>query len=198
MLLLLCSTQSSLSSRTEYCAAFSSLPAVKGTSSTARGISVDTALRYKGVKELLNNRGKLVDLWNKFAGNALGSPYCAAFVSYCLSKDSAIPFKIKSGLARTFWTKVPKELKHSADDVLRRKYRPKYGDLVIWANGSTMTGHIGFVISYDERTGIITTIEANTSSGKSGSQSNGNGVYVRYRKISRDTYFHIIGFVETE
>lgn len=161
-------------------------------------INVDTAFKYKYVREKISNRSSEIDLWNKLVGNALGSPYCAAFVSYCNSRDSIIPFKIKSGLARTFWTKAPKEFKHKASDVLNGKYKPKYGDLIIWANGSTMTGHIGFVLGFDEKTKMIITIEANTSSGNSGSQSNGNGVFIRLRKIYLYQYFHIIGFVETQ
>jgi len=161
-------------------------------------INIDTAYKYRYVREQKSNRSFEIDLWNKFVGNALGSPYCAAFVSYCNNQDSIIPFKIKSGLARTFWSKSPTKLKHTAKNVLNNNYKPKYGDLIIWANGATMTGHIGFVLSSNEKTKMIITIEANTSSGNSGSQSDGDGVFIRLRKIYLYQYFHIIGFVETK
>jgi hypothetical protein len=167
--------------------------------STLSRTNIDTAVKHRGETEKRYNRSQFIDLINRFTGNALGSPYCAAFVSYCNSFDKDIPYLLKSGLARTFWTssRIPKELKHSAEDVLRGRYAPKFGDMVIWANGSTMTGHIGFVLYYDPKAGVLVTIEANTSPGSSGSQSNGDGFYIRIRRIEVHKYFHIIGFVET-
>lgn len=101
---------------------------------------------------------------------------------------------IRSGLARHYWLKSPRHFRHTIGEVLAGRYSPKAGDLVIWARGNTIYGHIGFVL-YDWNGDRGWTIEANTSSGK-GSQYDGDGVYKRLRKIEPFNYFKIIGFVE--
>lgn len=44
--------------------------------------------------------------------------------------------------------------------------------------------HVGIVVSVNKSAGTVTTIEGNTSSGVTGSQSNGDGVYKRVRRLS--------------
>lgn len=64
------------------------------------------------------------------------------------------------------------------------KYSMKAGDLVFFDwDHSGDCDHIGIVESVGSSR--ITTIEGNTSSGNSGSQSNGDGVYRRYRIYSQ-------------
>ena len=79
-----------------------------------------------------------------------------------------------------------------ASRVLLGQKVPKGGDLIIWRKGNTIFGHIGFVLTWDGACG--TTIEANTSDGAYGSQSNGDGVYVRERCIQPGNYFRIVSF----
>ena len=112
-------------------------------------------------------------------GNRLGSPYCAAFVSYVTDGEP-----VKSGLARKHYQgKI-----HSSGDVLRGKYKPNWADKVIWARGETIFGHIGLVMHWKNKSGIV--IEANTK------WKNKQGIFVRKRTIEPYNYFRIIGFVE--
>jgi hypothetical protein len=47
--------------------------------------------------------------------------------------------------------------------------------------GNGSPDHVGLVVSHDKTKKTLKTIEGNTSSGVRGSQSNGDGVYVRTR-----------------
>lgn len=60
----------------------------------------------------------------------------------------------------------------------------KPGDIVFMNfSGGTSTDHVGIVEAAGSSQ--VTTIEGNTSSGNSGSQANGEGVYRRYRSYSK-------------
>jgi hypothetical protein len=97
-------------------------------------------------------------------------------------------------LARDYYRKSSDSLLHSIGEVLRGGYHPKAGDIIIWARGSSIQGHAGFVLQ--DWKGISGwTLEANTSAGK-GSQYDGNGVFKRWRKIEPYAYFRILGFIE--
>jgi hypothetical protein len=147
---------------------------------------------YLYVREIKPNRSPEIDKWNRYVRNALGSPYCAAFIGYNI-RNVHEP-RVRSGLARHYYTKAPDRLCHTIGEVIRGEYKPKAGDLVVWARGSSVQGHIGFVL-YDWTGTSGWTLEANTSAGK-GSQYDGNGVFKRYRKIEPYNFFRIIGFVE--
>ena len=64
-----------------------------------------------------------------------------------------------------------------ANDVLIGKTKVPPGTIIIWRKGETIYGHTGFVYDWGKRYG--TTIEANTSSGKTGSQADGDGIWMR-------------------
>lgn len=67
------------------------------------------------------------------------------------------------------------------------------GSLVVWKRGDTWMGHIG-IVREDWRGASGRTIEANTSSGNQGSQSDGDGIYRRTRTITPTAYFRITHF----
>lgn len=152
---------------------------------------LDTALKYSWVREVKPNRSPQIDYWNKHVGNPLGASYCGAFAGNAIKVCSAP--KVKSGLAQNYYRKAPDSLRFSAGDVLKGKQKVKAGDLVIWARGSTIYGHIAIAL-YDWDGAQGWTIEGNTSAG-AGSQYDGDGVFIRYRKIQPYSYFRIIGFV---
>lgn len=158
--------------------------------------SIDTARHYMYVREVRPNRSYDIDRWNAYVKNALGSPYCAAFPSWCNYKGGS-PVKIRTGLARNLWTKSPSNRKHSITEILSGKYVPKPGDIVVWVKGNTIQGHAGFV-DRKWKKGQGWTIEANTSSGNTGSQRDGDGVYRRWRKIQPYAWFRIIGVVDND
>jgi hypothetical protein len=111
-------------------------------------------------------------------------PYCAAFVQYCSDRAAK-----GAGIANPL------------DDVPREAYVPDYftlakkrgweipaaladvGDLILfqWAGGPRRWNHIGFVARPPNKAGAFWTIEGNTSSGESGDQREGEGVYHKVR-----------------
>lgn len=149
------------------------------------------AKSYIGIKEATgHNDGEPVETFLRSVGRKRGDSWCAAFVSYCLTKANIKDPKTRSGLARLF--KREKYIK--AADVLRGIKIIESGSIVGWEKGSTISGHIGFVSSnWKGQSG--NTIEGNTSSGEKGSQADGDGVYARKRSIMPANYFRICWFV---
>jgi hypothetical protein len=150
------------------------------------------AQTFVGTKEATGeNDGTEVEMFLKSVGRKKGDSWCSAFVSYCLSTADVREPKIRSGLARAF--KKSKGL-INANDVLRGTKKAETGSIVGWEKGGTVFGHIGFCLTnWDKQYG--TTIEGNTSSGAKGSQSDGDGVYIRSRSIQPANYFRIRWFV---
>lgn len=137
-----------------------------------------------GQQEIRPNRSPLIDSMNRYVGNPLGAPYCAAAVSYAYYKAGK-PF-VKSGLARNLRTKQT----YSAYDVFVGKRTIKKGDILIWQKGETISGHAA-VAEDDWKGRSGPTDEGNTSPGDKGSQSDGGGFWERWRTISPTSYFRI-------
>jgi len=149
---------------------------------------VDTALSYVGVREKTGrNDGYFVERFLSSVGRKKGDSWCAAFVSYCLTVTHTKEPAIRSGLAYDF-TKAKYVI--AASDVLKYNLKLPRGTLVIWRKGTTLFGHIGIAIT-QWKGSSGKTVEGNTSPDSSGSQSNGNGVYIKNRKISPLSYFSI-------
>jgi hypothetical protein len=153
---------------------------------------VDVAQRYVGLREYANNRGDVIDTWNKYVGSPVGSPYCAAFVSYCIGNGNVKEPRIRTGLATRF---IIPARSIRAEFVLSGQRTVRDGSIVIWRKGNTMFGHVGFVEKQMQRN-QFSTIEANTNSGDRGSQRDGNGVYRRVRVIQPFSVFRITHFTE--
>ena len=136
-----------------------------------------------GVKELTgNNDGWSVRLYQISVGLPVGSAYCAAGQYYCFQEavhqlglpSSEIPIK-RTGLANGILSDAKKR------GVLT-EYRVKVYDLIVWIKQIGINGHIES-ISKILTAGWVETIGFNTSSGISGSQNDGQGVYKRKRNI---------------
>lgn len=156
---------------------------------------LDTAQKYLYVREITENRGPEIDLWNKSNNSPLGSSYCCNFGQYCLRQAGASNPISKSGLAQNTWKNAKKGTKHTYQEVINRGYKVRKGDVIIFQKGLTQYGHFAFSMEnwkYSEGK----TIEANTSGNNKGNQSNGDGVYFKYRKIQPLAYFKIRGFIE--
>lgn len=122
-----------------------------------------------GYKEGRNNSNKY--------GTAYGMnnvSWCMEFVWWCFKQAGMDFYKTASCTAC---------YKHyAANAVSRNSLKP--GDIVFFDwDGSGDCDHVGIVESVGSSR--ITTIEGNTSAGNSGSQSNGDGVYRRYRRITQ-------------
>lgn len=151
--------------------------------------ALERAQRYIGVKETPpgSNRGVLIDQWNHTAGVPVGSPYCASFWHSMYDAEGVhvgggayCPTIYDWGVAKGF--------------EVRRPFR---GDAVLfdWDQNGELD-HIGMVErvlalrwSAGRFVGFVRTVEANTSAGLAGSQSNGDGVYRRWRWVNTSTRF---------
>lgn len=109
-----------------------------------------------------------------------GVPYCAMFVSYILDQVGQQVAGCPTASCTSLLNAARK-----AGLVISNKKNAKAGDIVIFdwdpskGNG---VDHVGFVEL--NKGSYIQTIEGNTSSGNSGSQGNGGGVYRRTRNWS--------------
>lgn len=144
------------------------------------------AKKYVGVTEQPpgSNRGRLIDRWNQAACGLTGVYWCASFVhGMYLEAGRNLPGGASVGQIRAWAAKC--------GDIVKR---PRRGDLACFEFGegaAAFDDHIGIVErvlalrwSNGTFTGWITTIEGNTSAqGKTGSQSNGGGVFRRRRWI---------------
>lgn len=150
---------------------------------------LDIAISYIGIKEATgHNDGAEIEHIIKHGGGAKGASYCGYFVKFCLDSAGAKTPIRRGGMARMYKTKssIP------ASEVLMGRVVPT-GSIVVFEKGSTMFGHTGFVLNdWHGKSGR--TVEGNTSSGVKGSQSNGNGIYVRKRSIEPLNYFRITCF----
>ena len=147
------------------------------------------AKSFVGTREIGNNGGPQVTRFLKSVGLRPGNPWCAAFVSFCLDSAKIKTLRTRSGLARHF---ISKNKTIKATKVMQTNQELPPGTVVVWRRGTTTFGHVGFVDSWKGKAG--TTIEGNTSSGRSGSQWNGGGVWSRKRVINPYDYFRITDF----
>lgn len=116
---------------------------------------------------------KLNQSW--LAASSTAVPWCALFASWCLDQAGQSCSGMPTASCATALSGAKK-----AGLVRSNKKDAKAGDLVLFDwNGNGQPDHIGIV---EKNCGsYIQTIEGNTSSGNSGSQSNGGGVYRRTR-----------------
>jgi hypothetical protein len=87
-----------------------------------------------------NNRSPRIDALNRFVGNPLASPYCAAGVSWCFHAAGSLdfPFSGSSQVIRA-WFEHRGKLSFQPDAM-----KAWHGALFGWSNGDGH-GHIGFV-----------------------------------------------------
>lgn len=146
----------------------------------------DSAARFLWVRETGANRGPGINEMLRRVGLPPGHPWCAAFVSMLCDTSGVLCPSVRSAASQAFVVRgaVPAERILNGRDSVHR------GDIIIWRNGNTWTGHIG-VATADWAGASGPTIEGNTSAGTAGSQRDGNGVYRRTRRITRYDYFRI-------
>jgi uncharacterized protein (TIGR02594 family) len=116
--------------------------------------AISIGLGEEGYEERRTNRTKYGE-W--FGGD--GEPWCAMFVSWCFDQ-AGIPLpkaQTSKGFAavRQGWDYA---VKH--DQLV---WKPKPGDIFLIRTGKSGKGHTGIVVSVDDKTGQIHTIEGNTN-----------------------------------
>lgn len=199
------------------------LTSVSGRRFYATGqAQLDTALTYVGASETRgNNRGPQVDRFTRI-GVRMNPPiyWCAAFTSYCRRQATTATGRTTAPYERAgvpyYGASATQHLVHggviSAAEVWRGARVVPPGSIVVWRNGESWTGHIGFVWKDDDptsegfraddrsttalswRSQCGLTVEGNTGPGEGGSQRDGGGVYQRRRCLSH-SYFKIVGFI---
>ena len=130
-----------------------------------------------GVREVGTNRGDWVEAFQDSAGVGPGDPWCASFVTFCIIVAAAATgyefppsIKVKNLASVKSWEDWAR-----SNGKLTSKKR---GSILYWTHPNG-TGHIGFCVG--SVLGFTRTIEGNTSSGKKGSQRDGDGLYRRTR-----------------
>lgn len=157
---------------------------------------IHEAKRWVGITEQGgNNRGQLVQLFQKSASGLVnGEPWCMAFAQFCIQAvDSLVadcdgpqeksPL-FKSEHCLTVWNKS-QALKIGA---------PKLGSLCVWQHGQTASGHVGIVVGVNTD-GSIMTVEGNTSSADAGNQREGDGVWLKRRRLDSVGSLRLKGFL---
>jgi len=158
-----------------------------------RAMLCATAKSFLGEREQQPNRSPLIDRWNREIGAPLGSSYCLTFLQWCvarvddLAQAAGIATK-RSALPRLsgcvqLWERAPEALRQPA---------PLPGCLVLWQKNGTWMGHAGLVL--DVRVDRMTTLEANTSGG-TGLERDGDGIYLRDRSVFGSDAFKVLGFL---
>ena len=118
-------------------------------------------------------------------------PWCVVFVQWCF--DQAGDRTLLPVLTASCGTL--KRYSEQAGQWVKGSYQP--GDVVIMNfSGTQDTEHMGIVESVQD--GAVVTIEGNTSSGNSGSQDNGGGVYRKTRSLRYVLGAHRPKFVPIE
>ena len=144
------------------------------SNNTIQARAIQLALAEKGYKEGKRN-------WNKFARDSFPSvqnqAWCGSFVGDVYRRAGW------DCRGKVWMPYVPYIESWAKKIGAWKTNRAQNGDIVVYGFGRTSGQHTG--IAYpDESTGgdSYRAIEGNTSSGNSGSQTNGDGVYIRYRK----------------
>jgi hypothetical protein len=156
-----------------------------------RDFLVQFALGYDGVTEATgHNDGEFVQMFQQWTdGVAQGESWCMAFVQYCVG-NTAQQYGIQSPLfASEHCMTVWNQSQHLV------VFPPYPGCVAIWNHAGTSNGHTGFVTSVDQMNGTFTTVEGNTSGG-SGLNANGDGVYQKTRSMTGDGNFILVGFLD--
>jgi hypothetical protein len=130
-----------------------------------------------------SNSGTKVNLYQKAGRSTDGQPYCNSFICYCFQEAckklaiplSEIPIPLQAVANVTF--------NYAKKVGLNVFPKAEIGDLIVWKNPNSFSGHIGIIVAIiDNKT--VQTIEANTSPEAKGNQRDGGGVYYKTRKLS--------------
>jgi hypothetical protein len=155
------------------------------------------ARRWIGITEMGgDNRGQVVELFQRTVGIPPGSPWCLAFVQYCIAQVDRTCLIVTEG--------VPKTSKMApgagclavwgSTDPAYRSNIPTVGSIVIWKHTGSGEGHAGIVQGVlPDGTGFYT-IEGNTSPG-GGVIRNGEGVYAKTHTIYPTGPMELEGFI---
>lgn len=141
-----------------------------------------------------NNSGPVVEMFQRVIGRAEKEPWCVSFVMYCV-KEIDKKFKANTTLFPTessqlLWIKTPK---------MARLNKPEPGCIVVWTayknDHPTSFGHVGIVREILNKDWMLT-VEGNTGPDSGSIIRDGDGVYMKRRRISQETgYLRTCGYL---
>ena len=138
---------------------------------------VDIAKSQLGYQEGSNND----TMYGKWFG-ANNQPWCAMFVSWCFDQVGQVK-KIAAQTKKGFASCDAGLKWFTKNNKLVTVGQAQAGDIVFFQfDSDAQPDHVGIVASNDGKN--LFCYEGNTSSGGKGSQSNGDGVYLRKRPYS--------------
>lgn len=134
----------------------------------------ECALQENGVKEATgNNDGVRVNEYQRAAGLANGTYYCAAFCCF-IYQGCGVPVP-KSGWCPSFFP----ENRVIYDRRNKVNGTPQGGDMMgIYFKSEGRIAHCGIIIQWGKE---VTTVEGNSNAG--GNSRNGDGVHKKYRDM---------------
>lgn len=158
-------------------------------------VEVELAAAALGIHEVGgNNRGPWIKKFLAATGLPEGYAWCDAFQSFEIEQAAGKKLPIESA---GVWNTV--NVASQRGWIVKRPFK---GDLVAYdLNGDGVKNdHIGLVVKVlhiDPVFVLIRTVEGNTGSGNAGSQSDGDGVFIRVRMVRRSsvTFIRIPGKV---
>lgn len=137
------------------------------------------------------NRGHQIDLWNRDAGAAIGSPWCASWV-YGQFKVACAVFGVPNPCPLTAGAL---KMWHLAPESARRPL-PAPGDVFVLDTGDPGGfGHVGLVEAVSPDNNTLTTLEGNTN--EEGSRD-GNAVARHTWKPYSGKRGRLVGFLSFE
>jgi hypothetical protein len=163
-----------------------------------RALLTQEALRWVGVQEENgDNKGQLVEIFQRAVTLEPGMPWCAAFVIYCLDRvkaqasclDMYAPASkiYRTGHVLTMWNNSPIGNRVSGANVMP-------GDLMLWQLNGSDAGHVGIVLSNNTSKGSFQTIEGNTGPGVE-VERNGDGVFIKNRLSDGYGTMQVLGWL---
>lgn len=112
-----------------------------------------------------------------------GQPWCAMFVSWVFAQASATSLINQSPKGFAGCESFEAWAKKNKMNVPVEQVEP--GDILLFDfNKEGKSIHVGIAINYNKNTHLIDTIEGNTSGDATGSQANGDGVFLKHRAPS--------------
>lgn len=141
-------------------------------------VVIAAAKKEVGYAELPNNNTK----FGKWYG-INNQPWCAMFVSWCFNRAGATGLINQSPKGYAGCESFEAWAKKNKMTVPVAKVQA--GDILLFDfDKSGISVHTGIALGYNPNTHLIDTVEGNTAGNSTGSQANGDGVFLKHRAPS--------------
>lgn len=157
-----------------------SVPKPSGTVAQMAARAMTWAAKQVGRKET-PRYSNIIFAWADVKPAWQGQPWCAAFVTDAWARQGV---DLRRVISNPYYCPNLEAMakKYGAWQPANGKWDPRPGDIVLM--GRSLATHTGLAAPAAGSYSGYRQIEGNTSSGSSGSQTNGDGCYVRYRPLN--------------